>query len=64
MRLYRIISPSKNAWAGSEAEARKVRLQFMQSQDVKRAHTDVELVEVPTNKTDLLKFLNDRESGK
>jgi hypothetical protein len=64
MRLYRIISPLENKWAGSEAEARKVRLEAMQTQNVKRADTDVEQIEVPTTKQELIKFLNEREQGK
>ena len=64
MRLYRIISPAKIAWAGTEADARKVRTGFISDQGIKRTDTDVELTEVPTSKPELLKFLNDREAGK
>ena len=64
MRLYRIISPARIAWAGTEADARKVRAGFIEAQGLKRKDTDVELTEVPTSKPELLKFLNDREAGK
>jgi len=58
MRLYRVISPKRVRYAGSEVDARTLRLLAMKEENVKRTSTDVELIEVPTTKAELLDFLN------
>ena len=73
MKLYRITSPEHVfdddetvpkmiAWAGTQAEARKQRIQFeIPFKEIKpkyRPYVEVEEVEVPTNKAGLLEFLN------
>lgn len=73
MKLYKVISPeytwadgivSKGAveWCGTQADARKARIEFEQPfkeiKPAKRPRVEVEEVDVPTDKQGLLAWLN------
>lgn len=61
MRLYKTTASNgdgiQTRWAGSQAEAATNRKAFV-GMGFKRAEVETEEVEVPTNKTGLLEFLN------
>jgi hypothetical protein len=61
MRAYKVISPAITLFVGSEVEARQARMAMMETQSVKRKDTDVQLLDIPTNKVDLLAWLNTQE---
>lgn len=54
MKLYIIIDESESilGWAGTQADARKAKKERPGAKEWRE-------IEVPTSKTDLLKFLND-----
>ena len=73
MKLYRVTSPShsfedglvlatKTSWQGTQADARKIRIEFEQPfkeiKPLKRPKVVVDEIDVPTNKEGLLAFLN------
>ena len=77
MKLYRVTSPahsfedglelaSKTSWQGTQADARKIRIEFEQPfkeiKPLKRPKVVVDEVDVPTNKEGLLAFLNGQQS--
>lgn len=65
MKLYRthvhthpdVIGP-KPMWSGSKAEASKQRTQLCELHGLKRTQLETVEVEVPTNKVDLIDWLN------
>ena len=77
MKLYRIENPegvfedkkesvestNKIAWAGTQADARKIRIEFEEPFKIlksgSRPHIEVEEVDVPTDKQGLLAWLNE-----
>ena len=68
MRVYQIVINGGTTalpvrrYAGSEAEARKVRMDLMTEFSMKRSAIEIAPVDIPTSKGDLLVFLNDRKS--
>jgi len=77
MKLYRVTSPAhsfedglelavKTSWQGTQADARKIRIEFEQPfkeiKPLKRPKVVVDEVDVPTNKEGLLEFLNGQPS--
>lgn len=62
MRAYRVTANTPNVfaerYAGSEAEARKIRADLTEAHGLVRKNTEIEMIEIPTSKADLLHFLN------
>ncbi len=62
MKLYRLEADTDKdpviQWVGTQAETSKVRKEWMAEHGFKRADIETDEVEVPTNKKDLLEFLN------
>lgn len=48
----------RTAFAGSEAEARRIRTDWMERFDLKRKDIEVKQVDIPTTKVELLGWLN------
>lgn len=62
MRAYKVVydNTSKEVvhFVGSEVEARQFRMELMKELVLKRKEIEVELVEIPTTKAELLAWLN------
>lgn len=59
MRAYKVQTPSGAVrYAGTQAEAKKLRNDLAEEHDLKKAHVEVEEVEIPTDKAGLLAFVN------
>lgn len=64
MRCYLVTVPAvkdgkqPKRYAGTQADARKVREELVEEFDVKKSSITIEEVEVPTAKAELLAFIN------
>ncbi len=61
MRAYKISAVGDGkplGFGGSQAHAREVRDQVMARKELRKKDLQIEEVEVPTGKTDLLEFIN------
>lgn len=62
MRCYKVVSNGRIRFAGTQADARQVKKDFIDIFGVKSNTVVVEEIEVPTAKKDLLCFINDIQS--
>ena len=53
MNLYKLVTPEKTIWFGSQTEAKSYRFQNKLKKD-----STLDLVDVPTKKVELLEWLN------
>lgn len=61
MRAYAVTTVGENhrtAFAGSEVEARQIRMAWMSGLDLKRKDIEVKLIDIPTTKVELIGWLN------
>ncbi len=61
MRAYSVVVSDGRfppTFVGSEAEARQFRMELMKSEGLKRKEIEVNLIEIPTTKPELLAWLN------
>lgn len=66
MKLYRVsFTDGDNndvaKWAGSQDEATKQRMAFMNAHGIKRKSISIESVDVPTTKAELIEWLNTKK---
>lgn len=65
MKLYRVSFDDGNKevtkWVGSQDEATKQRMAFMDEHSIKRKDVHIEQVNVPTAKTELIEWLNEKK---
>lgn len=59
MKAYRMTCVSAIRYAGSQAEVREFKRVFKDKFNTKPADINIEEIEIPTNKVDLLDFLNE-----
>jgi len=59
MRLYLVQCDAAAQYAGSRAEASKMRMAMMEEHGVKRSEVSIDEAEVPTKKAELVAFLNE-----
>jgi hypothetical protein len=61
MRAYAVTTTGtdpRTAFAGSEVEARKIRMDWMSGLGLKRKDVEVKLIDIPTTKIELIGWLN------
>lgn len=62
MRAYSLVFDTPDGtvvhFVGSEAEARQFRMSLMKTEGLKRKEVEINMVEIPTGKADLLKWIN------
>ena len=63
MQAHIVVSAQSTRFAGSEAEARQLRMAMVEKTGIKKSQITIEGIEIPTNKPDLLAFLNSRETA-
>jgi len=59
MNLQKITGFGFTRFAGSQGEATKIRMALADEHGLKKNSITIEAIEVPTNKADLLPFLNE-----
>lgn len=58
MRCYLVTGPGAKRYASTNADARATRDQLVEQLGVKKKDVDIEQVDVPTAKAELLEFIN------
>ena len=61
MKLYRVSFTDVAKWVGSQDEATKQRMAFMEAHGLKRKEIHIEQIDVPTSKTELIEWLNTKK---
>lgn len=59
MKSYLVSCPKGWRYAGSMTEVKEKRNELMEKFEVKKKDVEIAEIEIPTNKADLLIFLND-----
>lgn len=58
MRCYQVTGPGAKRYAATNADARATRDELVEQLGCKKKDVEIEQVEVPTAKTELLEFIN------
>lgn len=58
MRCYLVTGPGAKRYASTNADARATRDELVEQLGVKKKDVDIEQVDVPTAKAELLEFIN------
>lgn len=59
MRCYLVTGGGRKRFAGTAADSKEVRDTIVEETGLKKKDVEIEQVEVPTSKTELLEFINE-----